>query len=71
MPLLVVLPTLAASLGLGLRAYGSMTHCWLATDRGFIWAFAGSVLAVVTANCIVFGLAMAVTRGARSRNTVP
>ena len=69
LPLLVVLPALASSHVLGFKGYGGEVHCWLATEHGFIWAFAGPVAVVVTVNCLIFGLAMRTARHARSRNT--
>ena len=69
LPLLIVLPSLVSSELLSFRGYGSSEYCWLSTTNGFIWAFAGPVAAIVTVNCIIFGLAMSVARHARSRNT--
>ena len=69
LPLLIVLPSLVSSELLSFRGYGSSKYCWLSTTNGFIWAFAGPVAAIVTVNCIIFGLAMSVARHARSRNT--
>ena len=69
LPLLVVLPSLLSSELLRFRGYGSSEYCWLSTNHGFIWAFAGPVAAIVTVNCIIFSLAMSVARHARSRNT--
>ena len=69
LPLLIVLPSLVSSELLSFRGYGSSEYCWLSTTNGFVWAFAAPVAAIVTVNCIIFGLAMSVARHARSRNT--
>ncbi|XP_033615732.1 adhesion G protein-coupled receptor E4 isoform X2 [Fukomys damarensis] len=34
----------------GHKNYGTSTHCWLTTDKGFIWSFMGPVAVIITIN---------------------
>ncbi|KAL8604746.1 hypothetical protein ACOMHN_017705 [Nucella lapillus] len=53
-PLLVV----AISAGVYSGGYGTKEHCWLTTERGFIWSFAGPVAVILFVNTVVLIYAM-------------
>ncbi|XP_067828900.1 LOW QUALITY PROTEIN: adhesion G protein-coupled receptor E4-like [Heptranchias perlo] len=36
------------------EGYGSPTHCWLKTERGFVWSFLGPVSLIIVINMILF-----------------
>lgn len=38
------------------KGYGTEKHCWLSTDRNFIWSFMGPVCVIILINCGIFVL---------------
>ncbi|XP_064625348.1 adhesion G protein-coupled receptor L3-like [Lineus longissimus] len=42
------------------QGYGTETRCWLSTERGLIWAFAGPVAVITMANMVVLGICIRV-----------
>ncbi|KAM6216809.1 adhesion G protein-coupled receptor E2-like [Rhynchocyon petersi] len=34
--------------------YGTSAHCWLHTDKGFVWTFLGPVCAIISINLVFF-----------------
>uniref|UniRef100_A0A8D2DZ61 Adhesion G protein-coupled receptor E5 n=1 Tax=Sciurus vulgaris TaxID=55149 RepID=A0A8D2DZ61_SCIVU len=49
-PLLIV----AISAAVHSKGYGRVTHCWLDTDRGFLWSFLGPLAFIVLCNAVIF-----------------
>lgn len=39
-------------------SYGTTSHCWLSTDKGFIWAFVGPVCVIICINSVMLGVAI-------------
>ena len=67
-PLLIVVMSIIFNEALDLRGYGTLHHCWLSPEQGFIWAFMGPVALIVCTNIIIFIIAMLVARRAISNN---
>ncbi|XP_043188695.1 adhesion G protein-coupled receptor L2-like [Amphibalanus amphitrite] len=66
-PALIVTISVSVTKGEG---YGSETACWLSTDNGLIWAFAGPLLFVVLVNICALVMALRVTaRAPKGRST--
>ncbi|KAK7099782.1 latrophilin-like protein 1 isoform X2 [Littorina saxatilis] len=40
--------------------YGTEFHCWLSTERGFIWSFVGPALAVMLVNIVMLCIAISI-----------
>lgn len=40
--------------------YGTPRHCWLSTDRGFIWSFIAPVIATLLVNAVMLGTTLSV-----------
>ncbi|XP_037075403.1 adhesion G protein-coupled receptor L4-like [Pollicipes pollicipes] len=57
-PALIVTISVASTKGVG---YGTDMACWLSTENGLIWAFAGPLLLVILVNILVLVLALRVT----------
>ena len=68
LPLLIVIISIVCNEALGLRGYGTPSHCWLSPEHGFIWAFMGPVAIIISANMVIFIIAMLVARRAISNN---
>ena len=68
LPLVMVIISIICNEALDLRGYGTPTHCWLSPEQGFIWAFMGPVAVIVSANIVIFIIAMLVARRAISNN---
>ncbi|XP_056311965.1 adhesion G protein-coupled receptor E3-like [Danio aesculapii] len=49
----VALVVVCVSIGLVPEGYGS-EHCWIKTDKGFIWSFLGPVCVILALNTILF-----------------
>ncbi|KAH9515232.1 Adhesion G protein-coupled receptor L3 [Bulinus truncatus] len=48
----------AVSAGVYYEGYGTDRHCWLTTERSFIWSFVGPALAVMLINIVMLGIAI-------------
>ncbi|KAK7501402.1 hypothetical protein BaRGS_00007206 [Batillaria attramentaria] len=48
----------AISAGIYSQGYGTDVHCWLSTERGFIWSFVGPALAVMAVNTVMLSMAI-------------
>ncbi|CAL1548473.1 unnamed protein product [Lymnaea stagnalis] len=48
----------AISAGVYHQGYGTARHCWLTTERAFIWSFVGPALAVMLINIVMLGIAI-------------
>ncbi|XP_059142869.1 adhesion G protein-coupled receptor L3-like isoform X2 [Physella acuta] len=46
------------SAGIYHQGYGTARHCWLTTEKSFIWSFVGPALAVMMVNIIMLGIAI-------------
>ena len=68
LPLVMVIISIICNEALDLGGYGTPTHCWLSPEQGFIWAFMGPVAVIVSANIVIFIIAMLVARRAISNN---
>ncbi|XP_027706834.1 adhesion G protein-coupled receptor E3-like [Vombatus ursinus] len=44
----------AVSAGIDPRGYGTVKHCWLTLERGFIWSFVGPVIAILLFNFVFY-----------------
>ncbi|XP_021562230.1 putative adhesion G protein-coupled receptor E4P [Carlito syrichta] len=44
----------AVSAAVGHRNYGTLTHCWLKLDKGFIWSFMGPVAVIILINLLFY-----------------
>uniref|UniRef100_A0A2C9JN20 Uncharacterized protein n=1 Tax=Biomphalaria glabrata TaxID=6526 RepID=A0A2C9JN20_BIOGL len=53
-------PAVIVSISAGIyhQGYGTDRHCWLTTERSFIWAFVGPALAVMLVNIVMLGIAI-------------
>lgn len=68
LPIVMVIISIVCNEALDLRGYGTLAHCWLSPEKGFIWAFMGPVAVIVSANIVIFIIAMLVARRAISNN---
>ncbi|XP_068939017.1 putative adhesion G protein-coupled receptor E4P [Petaurus breviceps papuanus] len=44
----------AVSVGTDPHGYGTVKHCWLTLQRGFIWSFVGPVIAIILFNLVFY-----------------
>ncbi|XP_072462640.1 adhesion G protein-coupled receptor E3-like [Notamacropus eugenii] len=44
----------AVSAGMDPNGYGTVRHCWLTLQRGFIWSFVGPVIAIILFNLVFY-----------------
>ncbi|XP_065916123.1 uncharacterized protein [Dysidea avara] len=49
----IPVPIVAISVGIAHDHYGTDEFCWISTDDGTIWAFAGPMLLIVTVNTVI------------------
>ncbi|XP_036597064.1 adhesion G protein-coupled receptor E3-like isoform X2 [Trichosurus vulpecula] len=44
----------AVSAGIDPQGYGTVKHCWLTVQRGFIWSFVGPVITIILFNLVFY-----------------
>ncbi|XP_041475954.1 latrophilin-like protein LAT-2 [Lytechinus variegatus] len=48
------------------EGYGQETYCWLSTDRGFIWSFAGPVALIILVNFVFLVVSIRIAYSGRA-----
>ncbi|XP_065916114.1 uncharacterized protein [Dysidea avara] len=67
----IPIPFVAISVGIAHDHYGTDEFCWISTDDGAIWAFAGPMLLIVTVNIVILFMVLYVLYKTKSQKMRP